>query len=95
MPSPFVVAALILCVMLIAAALYLVILSRHHKSATGDFELIGALAFVEARLEPEGAVLVRGELWRARTRAGATVERGHRVRIVGARTHLLEVEPLA
>lgn len=79
---------------MIAAALYVIMLSRHHKAATGDLDLVGALASVETALEPEGAVLVRGELWRARTRAGLTIERGRRVRVVGASAHLLEVEPL-
>ena len=80
--------------LLIAAAIYVIAISRHHKGATGEFELIGAQARVKTALEPEGSVLVRGELWRARTRAGSTVKRGCRVRIVGASAHLLEVEPL-
>lgn len=92
--SSFVVAALVAGALLIAAAIYVILLSRHHKAATGEFELIGAQASVETALEPEGAVLVRGELWRARSRAGLRVERGSRVRIVGASAHLLEVEPL-
>ena len=68
-------------------------LSRHKKSATGELELIGALALVETNLEPEGSVLVRGETWRARELSGAMVKRGRDVRVVGARGHLLEVEP--
>jgi membrane-bound serine protease (ClpP class) len=95
MTSPFVVAALIVGLLLVAAAVYLALLSRHRKAATGELNLIGAVAAVETALEPEGAVLVRGELWRARTSAGPTIERGCRVRIVGASGHLLEVEPLS
>jgi membrane-bound serine protease (ClpP class) len=95
MTTPFVVAALSIGLLLIAAAVYVIMLSRHHKAAAGEFELVGSLASVEARLEPEGAVLVRGELWRARTRAGHTIERGSRVRVVGASAHLLEVEVLS
>ena len=94
MSTTFIVASVIAGLLLIAAALYVIMLSRHHKAATGDLNLVGALASVETALEPEGAVLVRGELWRARTRAGATIERGSRVRVVGASAHLLEVEPL-
>lgn len=93
--SPFVVAILVLGLLLVAAAVYVIMLSRHHKAATGEFDLVGALASVEVTLKPEGAVLVQGELWRARTRAGVTIERGCRVRVVGASAHLLEVEPLA
>lgn len=95
MSSPFLVAALVMGLLLMAATVYIVMLSRHHKAATGEFSLVGALASVETALEPEGAVLVRGELWRARTRGGASVERGCHVRVIGASAHLLEVEPLS
>lgn len=95
MSWPFAVAALIAGLLLIAAVVYVILLSRHHKAATGEVELIGAKGEVEIALEPEGAVLVRGELWRARTRAGLTVKRGSRVRVVGASAHLLDVEPLS
>ena len=78
--------------LLVAAAVYVILLSRHHKAATGEFALVGAQASVETALEPEGAVLVGGELWRARTRAGIRLERGCRVRVIGASAHLLEVE---
>jgi len=46
-------------------------------------------------LEPEGAVLVGGELWPARARNGDRIAHGGRVRIVGARGHWLEVEEVA
>jgi membrane-bound serine protease (ClpP class) len=77
-----------LALILVAAAA-----SRHKKAATGELDLMGALAFVETTLAPEGSVLVRGELWRARLRTGVKLERGRTVRIVGASDHLLEVEP--
>ena len=75
-------------------ALLTVALWRHKRAAVGDLVLLGAIAFVETTLEPEGSVLVRGELWRARVRTGASVERGQSVRVVGANQHLLEVEPV-
>jgi len=88
----------IVLVALFAAALVLalvvVVVSRHRKAATGELDLMGALATVETTLEPEGSVLIRGELWRARLRTGANIERGRTVRIVGASNYLLEVEPL-
>jgi membrane-bound serine protease (ClpP class) len=65
---------------------------HHRKGAGGALELEGRVARVLEPLEPEGAVLVDGELWRARARSGVRIERG-RVRIVGARGHWLEVEP--
>lgn len=78
---------LLLLMLIIAAA------SRHKKSAMGKLNLMGALASVETTLAPEGSVMVRGELWRARLRAGGKLECGQRVRVVGASGHLLEVEP--
>ncbi|HEV2912351.1 MAG TPA: NfeD family protein [Pyrinomonadaceae bacterium] len=69
-------------------------LSRHKKAGTGRLELVGAMAVVETALRPEGSVLVCGELWRARApQQSVTVERGARVRVMGASGHLLEVEP--
>jgi membrane-bound serine protease (ClpP class) len=75
-------------------ALIVVAMSRHKKGAIGELDLLGAVALVQTSLVPEGSVLVRGELWRARSRTGGMVERGREVRIVGASQHLLEVEPV-
>ena len=79
-------------VALFALALFVGALWRHKRAASGDLELLGAAASVETALEPEGSVLVRGELWRARSRTGVRLERGRAVRVVGASRHLLEVE---
>ena len=67
---------------------------HHRKGAGGAWQLEGRVGVVVNPLEPEGAVLVDGELWRARAQSGARIARG-RVRIVGARGHWLEVEPVA
>jgi membrane-bound ClpP family serine protease len=78
-------------------ALYIILLSRHKKAGAGDVDLLGAMAVVETTLDPEGSVLVRGELWRARLARTTSirVERGQRVRVVGAGgQYLLEVEPV-
>ena len=79
---------------LVLAIFVVVAMSRHKKGGAGELDLLGAVALVQTRLAPEGSVLVRGELWRARTRTGANVERGREVRVVGASQHLLEVEPV-
>jgi membrane-bound serine protease (ClpP class) len=79
---------------LVLAAASVAVLSRHKKAATGQLKLMDTVAVVETTLEPEGSVLVRGELWRARAHSGMRIERGARVRVVGAGGHLLEVEPL-
>ncbi|MDQ3258867.1 MAG: NfeD family protein, partial [Acidobacteriota bacterium] len=81
----------------VGAALTLLIavagISRHRKASPEIIRLIGALASVEKELTPEGAVLVRGELWRARTSGDVIVGRGRdNVRVVGLSNHLLIVE---
>jgi membrane-bound serine protease (ClpP class) len=53
----------------------------------------GALGRVRTPLDPEGQVLVRGELWNARC-PGARLAPGSRVRVVGCRGLTLEVEPV-
>jgi membrane-bound serine protease (ClpP class) len=75
-------------------ALIVAAMSRHKKSGVGDVDLLGAVGVVQTSLAPEGSVMVRGELWRARSRTGVRLERGRAVRIVGASQHLLEVEPV-
>ncbi|MBC7911967.1 MAG: hypothetical protein H7Y30_15775 [Pyrinomonadaceae bacterium] len=78
----------------VAVLIYIALLSRHRKAGTGEVNLVGAVARVERTLEPEGAVIVKGELWPARLkREGAPLLRGSSVRVVGARGHFLEVEP--
>lgn len=73
---------------LIAAA------SRHKKKSTGSLHLVGRLARVETDVDPEGAVIVDGELWRARLSGeGKAMRRGSLARVVGAHGHMLEVEP--
>ena len=67
--------------------------SRHKKASMGQLDLLYAVGLVETPLQPEGSVLVQGELWRATSRTGATIERSRSVRVVGASGHLLEVEP--
>ena len=91
--SPFIIILVVASTVVACVLLFVAALSRHQKAATGELDLMGALALVETDLKPEGAVLVRGELWRARTLSGATVKSGRDVRVVGARRHLLEVEP--
>jgi membrane protein implicated in regulation of membrane protease activity len=90
--------ALLLSILVIATAAaallaYVAHVSRHKKSSKRMPTLVGRVAVVERALEPEGFVLVDGELWRARLRGGAGVA-GVResVRVVGASGYVLEVE---
>ena len=68
---------------------------RHKQGARGEVNLVGRTATVERDLRPEGAVLVAGEVWPARTRTGRSLSRAEcpRVRVVGVGSHWLEVEP--
>lgn len=93
-PSTLSLILLLLGAGFIVACLLVAAMSRHQKSAGRPLQLEGRVAVVLEALEPEGAVLVCGELWRARARSGDRIARG-RVRIVGARGHWLEVEAVA
>jgi membrane protein implicated in regulation of membrane protease activity len=87
----------IVIVVLLVAASAVAAASRHRKGAGAPLELIGRVATVERDIDPEGAVLVGGELMPARARGGKPITRAtcRRVRVVGARGHCLEVEPVA
>jgi len=90
--------ALLLSIFIPAAAAlallaYVAHVSRHKKSSKRMPSLVGSVATVERTLEPEGFVLVDGELWRARLRDGVGVVREREsVRVVGASGYVLEVE---
>ena len=88
----FIVAASLLVVIALAG-LGVAAASRHKKGARGSLDLMGRAGVVEKELRPEGAVMVGGEVWPARSRGGRPVARRARVRVVGARGHLLLVEP--
>jgi len=76
-----------------ASALGVVVALYHHKKASADdIKLIGETAEVHGALEPEGTVIVRGELWRAKSKDGAFISAGARVRVVGFENHLALVE---
>ncbi len=76
-------------------AFFIAALSRHKKSATGPLNIIGATGLVESALNPEGAVIIKGELWRARVQNGNAVQTRNRVRVVGMQGHLVLVEPMS
>jgi len=89
------ISLLVLSAPAVALAAYVVHSSRRKKYSRSPLNLVGRVASVERALDPEGFVLVEGELWRARVRGEAAVERGgRRVRVVGASDCVLLVEPL-
>jgi membrane-bound ClpP family serine protease len=75
-----------------ALMVLLAALSRHQKSGSRAIKLIGEFATVETRLNPEGTVLVCGELWCAKSTDGDAILSGLRVRVVGFKDHLALVE---
>lgn len=82
-----------LALALLLVAIYLVFLSRHKKSATGPIKLLGATGVVQTSLDPDGAVLIDGELWQARLQNGSHLPARARIRVLGAVGPLLLVEP--
>jgi membrane-bound serine protease (ClpP class) len=69
--------------------------SRHAKSGARDLLVIGATGFVNTKLDPDGSILIHGELWRARSHQGTVVAPANRVTVVGMQGHLLLVEPMS
>jgi len=82
----------ILAVITGLATLVVVALYLHKKGAAGDINLIGEIAEVQKQLDPEGTVIVGGELWRAKSKSGAPISTNARVRVVGFEGHLALVE---
>jgi membrane-bound serine protease (ClpP class) len=71
----------------------IVVQARRNKVLTGSSGMIGEVGVTRTALEPEGQVLVRGEIWDAV--ASANVPAGARVRIKALAGLKLLVEPLA
>jgi membrane-bound serine protease (ClpP class) len=66
--------------------------SRRQKTRTDDSPLVGSGAVVDKQLNPEGTVLVRGELWNACSLSGGIIPSLTQVKVVGLRAHILLVE---
>jgi membrane protein implicated in regulation of membrane protease activity len=63
------------------------------RARSGTEQLIGERGVVKQRLDPEGYVLVRGELWKARLRPGQPpLDAPARIRVCGAEGMSLSVE---
>lgn len=93
--SVLVISLLVISAPAVALAAYVVHSSRQKKYSQSPLNLVGRVASVERALEPEGFVLIEGELWRARVRGVESIERGgRRVRVVGASGCVLLVELL-
>src|SRR6267142_6148322 len=67
-------------------------ISRRRKTMKDDLPLLGSPALVDQSLNPEGTVIVRGELWNACSSHGQSIVAETRVSVVRLRDHLLVVE---
>ncbi|HEX4283598.1 MAG TPA: nodulation protein NfeD [Terracidiphilus sp.] len=70
----------------------LAVRARQRKVRLGADALVGSSASAMEPLNPEGHVLVEGEIWRAM--ANVPVEAGARLLVVGHEQYLLRVEPV-
>jgi membrane-bound serine protease (ClpP class) len=77
----------VICVILVNFA----VMARRRKAVTGEEGMIDQVGVARTDLDPEGKVLVRGELWDARS--AAPVASGSRVRVRGVEGLKLLVEP--
>src|SRR5882672_6864637 len=80
------------CVITFLLAVLVTGLSRHKRLASRRLNVMGAIGTIETTLNPEGVVIVNGELWRARSNNGKTTNSKNKIHVVGAQAHLLLVE---
>lgn len=69
--------------------------ARFSTPTIGRESMIGELAEATVRFDPEGAVRLRGGLWRARATRASRISVGTQVRVVALDGLVLEVEPAA
>lgn len=65
---------------------------KHKKSGKGRIQLLGARGLAQTELDPEGAVLIAGELWRAQSFDGTKIAAQERVEVLQVQGHLLLVK---
>lgn len=85
---------LLVAILVVAAVATAIVIALyvHKRKRTGDIKLIGEIARVDTKLDPEGTVIVCGELWRAKSKTGAVISTRARVRVVAFDDHLALVE---
>jgi membrane-bound serine protease (ClpP class) len=65
--------------------------TRRKKPTTGGEGLIGKTGTTMTDLDPQGQVMIGGEIWKAFVSSGA-LEKGSPVKVVGRKGLLLQVE---
>jgi membrane-bound ClpP family serine protease len=85
-------ALIILCVICIATVAYIAALSRHRKSGSGTIVLVGQCGVVHTDLNPDGTVIINGELWPATSVSGRATKKGAQVKVTAVEGLCLVVE---
>jgi len=70
-----------------------VVRARFSTPTVGRESMIGEMGQAQANVDPDGVVVVRGALWRARTNRATPIRGGDRIRVVAVDGLVLEVEP--
>ncbi|HEY6806978.1 MAG TPA: NfeD family protein [Pyrinomonadaceae bacterium] len=78
-------------VIIISTLLLVALRSRHHKRRPSTTSLINSTGIVETPLNPNGAVLIGGELWLAKSINGTTIPSKTKVTVVATEAHVLLV----
>ena len=89
-PNSYLFLALTFIALLIIVSV--ISLWKHKKAGSGRIQLLGAAGTVHTDLDPEGAVLIQGELWRARSIDGTTIVAQQPVEVVRVEDHLVLVK---
>ena len=89
--TPLLVAITTLVTLFSLVAVVTTVRLARRPALTSKDRLVGAAGIAESDLNPDGTVLVAGQLWSAHA-SGASVGEGERVRVVARRSLTLEVE---
>ncbi len=84
--------SILLTLLFFIFAIGLAIKAHKRKPTTGKEGLIGLVGEVKEDLSPEGMVLIKGEIWRAKAKGDKTIEEGKKVKVVDVRDLTLIVE---
>ena len=84
----------ILGTMALIVAAVVAVLWLHKRSANRNPSLIGRNGSVDRPLNPDGFVIIRGEIWRARSVDGSLIASPNAIRVVGTDDLFLLVESL-
>ena len=84
-----ILALLVLCP--VSVLFLIAALSRHKKAGSGYVQLIGENGNAHGVLDPNGYVIVNGDIWPAISVDARTVLDGENVRVIGANAIRLEV----